>query len=178
MKRTVAILAAFTLMLSLNACATQSDVDNSYKSGYQLGYEAGNKDGYEAAKKEWVGYYSQIAYTKGYTAGNEDALLNKNAPYSSFNEFNSSAEAAVYDDPLSEVEQEIREAYKNGYNDGLNKSGASSETRYIEVPKFYSEDQEEMYDEIWDEVYERAYEAGYGDAESDIRRVFDIDLDY
>ena len=161
MKKVFAVLAALTLILSLTACATQADIDDAYKRGY----DSGNRDGYEAAKKEWVGYYSQIAYTKGYTAGNQDALMKINAPYSSFQEFNKSDEATVYDDPLSEVEREIREAYKNGYNDGLNKSGASSETRYIEVPKFYSEDQEEMYDEIWDEVYERAredFESEYG----------------
>lgn len=165
MKRAIAILAALTLILSLTACATQADVDDAYKRGYDIGNKDGYEDGYEAAKKEWVGYYSQIAYTKGYTAGNQDALMNINAPYSAFKEFNKSDEATVYDDPLAEVEREIREAYKNGYNDGLNKSGVSSETRYIEVPKFYSEDQEEMYDEIWDEVYERAredFESEYG----------------
>ena len=161
MKKAIAILSALILALSLAACNTKSDVDNAY----QLGYEKGSNDGYEEAKKEWVGYYSQIAYVKGYTAGSEDAYSNINAPYSSFNDFNESEEAAIYDDPLAEVEREIRKAYQSGYNDGLNKVGVSNETKYVEVPKFYSEDQEEMYDEIWDEVYERAredFESEYG----------------
>lgn len=161
MKKTIALLSALILALSLAACNTKSDVDNAY----QLGYEKGSNDGYEEAKKEWVGYYSQIAYVKGYTAGSEDAYSNINAPYSSFNDFNESEEAAIYDDPLAEVEREIRKAYQSGYNDGLNKVGVSNETKYVEVPKFYSEDQEEMYDEIWDEVYERAredFESEYG----------------
>ena len=161
MKKTIALLSALILTLSLAACNTKSDVDNAY----QLGYEKGSNDGYEEAKKEWVGYYSQIAYVKGYTAGSEDAYSNINAPYSSFNDFNESEEAAIYDDPLAEVEREIRKAYQSGYNDGLNKVGVSNETKYVEVPKFYSEDQEEMYDEIWDEVYERAredFESEYG----------------
>ena len=161
MKKTIALLSALILTLSLAACNTKSDVENAY----QLGYEKGSNDGYEEAKKEWVGYYSQIAYVKGYTAGSEDAYSNINAPYSSFNNFNESEEATVYDDPLAEVEREIRKAYQSGYNDGLTKVGVSNETRYVEVPKFYSEEQEEMYDEIWDEVYERAredFESEYG----------------
>ena len=161
MKKTIALLSALILALSLAACNTKSDVDNAY----QLGYENGIDAGYKEAKKEWVGYYSQIAYVKGYSAGIEDAFSNINAPYSSFNDFNESEEATVYDDPLAEVEREIRKAYQSGYNDGLTKVGVSNETRYVEVPKFYSEDQEEMYDEIWDEVYERAredFESEYG----------------
>ena len=152
MKKTVALLSALILVLSLAACNTKSDVDNAY----QLGYEKGSNDGYEEAKKEWVGYYSQIAYVKGYTAGSEDAFSNINAPYSSFNNFNESEEATVYDDPLAEVEREIRKAYQSGYNDGLNKVGVSNETKHVGGPKVYSEDQEEMHDERWDEVYERA----------------------
>lgn len=166
MKKTIAILSALILALSLAACNTKSDVDNAY----QLGYENGIDAGYEEAKKEWVGYYSQIAYVKGYSAGIEDAFSNINAPYSSFNDFNESEEATVYDDPLAEVEREIRKAYQIGYNDGLNKAGVSNETKYVEVPKFYSEDQEEMYDEIRDEIYEQARE--------DIECEFDVDLDY
>ena len=174
MKKTIALLSALILALSLAACNTKSDVDNAY----QLGYEKGSNDGYEEAKKEWVGYYSQIAYVKGYSAGIEDAFSNINAPYSSFNDFNESDEATVYDDPLAEVEREIRKAYQSGYNDGLNKVGVSNETKYVEVPKFYSEDQEEMYDEIWDEIYEQAREDAYEQAREDIECEFDIDLDY
>lgn len=174
MKKTIALLSALILALSLAACNTKSDVDNAY----QLGYENGIDAGYEEAKKEWVGYYSQIAYVKGYSAGIEDAFSNINAPYSSFNDFNESEEATVYDDPLTEVEREIRKAYQSGYNDGLNKVGVSNETKYVEVPKFYSEEQEEMYDEIWDEIYEQAREDAYEQAREDIEREFDVDLDY
>lgn len=174
MKKTITLLSALILALSLAACNTKSDVENAY----QLGYEKGSNDGYEEAKKEWVGYYSQIAYVKGYTAGSEDAYSNINAPYSSFNNFNESEEATVYDDPLAEVEREIRKAYQSGYNDGLTKVGVSNETRYVEVPKFYSEEQEEMYDEIRDEIYEQAREDAYEQAREDIEREFDVDLDY
>lgn len=67
------------------------------------------------------------------------------------------------------LEKEKESSYQNGYHtgfrDGLKEAGSKSDVKYIEVPKFYSEDQEEMYDEIWDEVYERAredFESEYG----------------
>lgn len=180
MKRTVAVVAALTLMLFLTACATQADVDEAYNSGYRHGYDNGNKDGYEAAKKEWVGYYSQIAYAKGYTAGNQDAILNINTPNNSFKEFNESDEATVYDDPLAEVEREMREAYKNGYNDGECQSGIKyvEEVEYKNAYSYYSSNRYGIDDGVYDEIYEMAYQDGYGDAKSDIRRDFDIDLDY
>lgn len=67
------------------------------------------------------------------------------------------------------LEKEKESSYQKGYNigfrEGSKEAGSKSDVKYIEVPKFYSEDQEEMYDEIWDEVYERAredFESEYG----------------
>lgn len=176
MKKTIAILSALILALSLAACNTKSDVDNAY----QLGYEKGSNDGYEEAKKEWVGYYSQIAYVKGYTAGSEDAYSNINAPYSSFNDFNESEEATVYDDPLAEVEREIRKAYQSGYKDGESQSGIKyvEKVEYKNAYSYYSSNQYGVDDGVYDEIFERGYESGYEEAISDIRRDFDVDLDY
>lgn len=176
MKKTIALLSALILALSLAACNTKSDVDNAY----QLGYENGIDAGYKEAKKEWVGYYSQIAYVKGYSAGIEDAFSNINAPYSSFDDFNESEEATVYDDPLAEVEREIRKAYQSGYKDGESQSGI----KYVEKAEYknaysdFSSNQYGVDDGVYDEIYERGYEAGYGEAISDIGSDFDIDLDY
>ena len=128
MKRTVAILAAFTLMLSLTACATQSDVDNAYEKGYRDAVKELDEDYYDRLEKE-----KEKSYQKGYNIG-------------------------------------LRE--------GKQKVEAQSDVKYVEVPKFYSADQEEMYDDIWDEVYERAREDAYEQAREDIENDFDIDLDY
>lgn len=67
------------------------------------------------------------------------------------------------------LEKEKKISYQSGYHtgfrDGIKEAGSKSDVKYIEVPKFYSEDQEEMYDEVWDEAYERAredFESEYG----------------
>lgn len=78
------------------------------------------------------------------------------------------------EDYYNRLEKEKESSYQEGYNKGLQEAsketGNQSGVKYIEVPKFYSADQEEMYDEIWDEVYERARE--------DFEYEYNIDHDY
>ena len=87
------------------------------------------------------------------------------------------------DEDYSErLEKEKEKSYQKGYNigirEGKQKAEAQSDVKYVEVPKFYSSGQEEMYDEIWDEIYEQAREDAYEQAREDIECEFDVDLDY
>ena len=79
------------------------------------------------------------------------------------------------------LEKEKKISYQSGYSagfrSGINEAGKAYE-KNVEVPKLYSESQEEMYDEIRDEIYEKAREDAYEQAREDIERDFDVDLDY